>query len=108
MNLYFFSVQSLSKSLITWRISARAEISALLGGLKLCSKSEIAREESRENKKMRRKRMSKLAFQPRAEILFRLHEIFSDFLARLPGLKILARFEQTGLGFSAGAESLSM
>ena len=43
-------------------------------------------------------------YSARAEILFRLHEIFSDFLARLPGLKILARFEQTGLGFSARAE----
>ena len=40
----------------------------------------------------------------RAEIPFRLHEIFSVFLARLPGLKILARFEETGLGFSARAE----
>ena len=43
-------------------------------------------------------------FSARAEIPFRLHEIFSDFLARLPGLKILARFEQTRLGFSARAE----
>ena len=43
-------------------------------------------------------------FSARAEIPFRLHETFSDFLARLPGLKILARFEQTGLGFSARAE----
>ena len=47
-------------------------------------------------------------YSARAEITFRLHERFSDFLARLPGLKILARFEQTGLGFSAQAESLSM
>ena len=38
-------------------------------------------------------------FSARAEIPFRLHEIFPVFLARLPGLKILARFEQTGLGF---------
>ena len=29
---------------------------------------------------------------------------FSDFQARLAGLKILARFEHTGLGFSARAE----
>ena len=43
-------------------------------------------------------------FSAPAEIPFRLHEIFSDFLARLPGLKILARFEQTGLGFSARTE----
>ena len=28
-------------------------------------------------------------FSARAEIPFQLHEIFSDFLARLPGLKIL-------------------
>ena len=49
--------------------------------------------------------MSKLTINSaRAEITFRLHERFSDFLARLPGLKILARFEQTGLGFSARAE----
>ena len=33
---------------------------------------------------------------------------YMDFSARLAGLKILARFENTGLGFSAGAESLSM
>ena len=44
------------------------------------------------------------SFSARAEIPFRLHGIFSDFSARLPGLKILARFEQTGLGFSARAE----
>ena len=31
-------------------------------------------------------------FSARAEIPFRLHEIFSDFLSRLAGLKILARF----------------
>ena len=43
-------------------------------------------------------------FSARAEIPFRLHEIFSVFLARLPGLKILARFTKTGLGFSALAE----
>ena len=47
-------------------------------------------------------------FSTRAEIPFRLHETCSDFLARLPGLKILAWFKQTGLGFSARAESLSM
>ena len=43
-------------------------------------------------------------FSARAEIPFRLHEVFSDFLARLVGLKILARFAKTGLGFSALAE----
>ena len=43
-------------------------------------------------------------FSARPEIPFRLHEIFSDFLARLPGLKILARFEQTGIGFAARVE----
>ena len=47
-------------------------------------------------------------FSTRAEIPFRLHEIFSDFQARLAGLKILARFERTGLGFSARAESLRL
>ena len=43
-------------------------------------------------------------FSARAEIPFRLHEFFSDFLACLAGLKILARFAKTGLGFSARAE----
>ena len=43
-------------------------------------------------------------FSARAEIPFRLHEFFSDFSARLAGLKILARFAKTGLGFSARAE----
>ena len=43
-------------------------------------------------------------FSARAEIPFRLHETFSDFQARLAGLKILGRFENTGLGFSARAE----
>ena len=42
-------------------------------------------------------------FSAQAEILFRLHENFSDFLACLAGLKILARFAKTGLGFSARA-----
>ena len=40
----------------------------------------------------------------RAEILLRLHGTFSDFQARLAGLKILAQFDDTGLGFSAQAE----
>ena len=40
----------------------------------------------------------------RAEILLRLHGTFSDFQARLAGLKILVRFDNTGLGFSARAE----
>ena len=31
-------------------------------------------------------------------------DFFSDFQARLAGLKIVARFEDTGLGFSARAE----
>ena len=43
------------------------------------------------------------AFQPGAEIPLRLQEIFSVFLARLAGLKILARFAKIGLGFSARA-----
>jgi len=33
---------------------------------------------------------------------------YMDFSARSAGLKILARFENTGLGFLARAESLSM
>ena len=36
-------------------------------------------------------------FSARAEIPFRLHETFSDFQARLAGLKTLARFENTFL-----------
>ena len=44
------------------------------------------------------------SFSARAEIPFRLNGIVSDFSARLPGLKILARFEEIGLGFSARAE----
>ena len=47
-------------------------------------------------------------FSARAEIAFRLHEIFSARGAIQPGLKILTRFDQTGLGFSARAKSLSM
>ena len=43
-------------------------------------------------------------FSARAEIPFRLHEVFSDFLARLAGLKILEGFAKTGPGFSARAE----
>ena len=45
------------------------------------------------------------AFQPGLKFHFDcMIEIFSDFLARLPGLKILAQFEQTGQGFSAWTE----
>ena len=44
-------------------------------------------------------------FSALSEIPFRLHEIFSARGAIQPGLKILARFDQTGLGFSARTES---
>ena len=47
---------------------------------------------------------ARVPFSARAEIPFRLHETCSDFQFRLAGLKILARFENTGLGFSARAE----
>ena len=47
-------------------------------------------------------------FSARAEIPFRLHEIFSARAELRPRLKILARFGQIGLGFSARAGSLSM
>ena len=40
--------------------------------------------------------MSQAHFSAQAEISFRLHEIFSDFQARLAGLKILARFFKPG------------
>ena len=43
-------------------------------------------------------------FSAGAKIPFRLHETDSDFQARLAGLKILARYEHTGLGFSPRAE----
>ena len=105
-----------SKGPITWRISARAEISARSTGLKFCcdymtnfssgwnislgTKYEISREESRENQAAN----IISCFSARAEISFRLHEIFSARGAIQPGLKILARFGQTGLGFSAQAE----
>ena len=49
---------------------------------------------------------ARVPFSTRAEIPFGLHETFSDFQARLAGLKILARFEHTGLGFSARTELL--
>ena len=48
--------------------------------------------------------MSNLTFQPGLKIPFGLHGTFLDFQACLAGLKILARFESTGLGFSARAE----
>ena len=85
-----------SQGLITWRISAWAEISTLLTRLKFCydymtnfspgwnislrAKYEIASKESRENQ---------------AAILFPAFQ---------RGLKILAQFNQTRLGFSARAE----
>ena len=49
---------------------------------------------------------ARVPFSARADI----HDSdFMDFSARLAGLKILARFEHTGLGFLAPrAESLSM
>ena len=47
-------------------------------------------------------------FSARAEIPFRLHEFFSDFLPSLAGLNTPARFAKTGIGFTARAESLSM
>ena len=67
----------LSKGLITWRTSARAEINKFTTHVQA-------------------------HYSARAEITFRLHERFSDFLTRLPGLKILARLKR--LGFSARAE----
>ena len=48
--------------------------------------------------------LARVPFSARAEVPFRLHETFSDLQPRLAGLKILARFENTGLGFSARAE----
>ena len=41
-------------------------------------------------------------FSAQAEIPFQLHESFSHYLARLAGLKILARFAKTGAQFSPG------
>jgi len=47
---------------------------------------------------------ARVPFSAQAEIPFRLHETFSDFQASLARLKIVARFVNTGLGFSARAE----
>ena len=47
---------------------------------------------------------ARVPFSAQAEIPVRLHETFSDFQARLAALKILARFVNTGLGFSARAK----
>ena len=107
---------STAKGLITWRISARAEISTRLTGLKFCcdcmtnfspglnislgTKYEIAREESRENQAA----ILFPAFQPGLKFLFDYMRFFSARGAIQPGLKIPARFRQTGLGFSARAE----
>ena len=78
---------------ITWRTSARAEMLVSAPNMKLRAKS-LGRI---------RQPYYFLLFS-RAEISFRLHEIFSARSANQPGLKILARFGQTGLGFSARAE----
>ena len=48
--------------------------------------------------------MSKLTIQPGLKLRFDYMERDSARGAIQPGLKILARFEQTGLGFSARAE----
>ena len=62
--------------------------------ISLGTKYEIAREESRENQAA----MLFPAFQPGLKFLF------DDMRFFQPELKILARFDQTGLGFSARAE----
>ena len=62
--------------------------------ISLGTKYEIARDKSRENQAA----ILFPAFQPGLKILFDYMRFFQS------GLKILARFGQTGLGFSARAE----
>ena len=100
------------KDLITWWVSARAEISLRPPGWNIvvitCSISARERNVNfREKVYWGAKTVSahpRVPFSARAEIPFRLHETFSYFQARLVGLKILARFENTGLGFSFRVE----
>ena len=49
-------------------------------------------------------RMLTFLFRPGLKFRFDYMRLFSDFQARFAGLKILARFVHTGLGFSARAE----
>ena len=71
-------------------------------GLKYClgTKYEIAREQSRENQAA----ILFPAFQPGLKFLFDYMRFFSARGAIQPGLRILARFDQTGLGFSSQAK----
>ena len=71
---------------------------------RLGTKYEIAREESRENQAA----ILFSAFQLGLKFLFNYMRFFSALGAIQSGLKILIRFDQTRLGFSARAESLSM
>ena len=45
---------------------------------------------------------ARVAFSARADIPFRLHGLFADFSARLPGVKIPARFQKPGYHFHPG------
>ena len=76
------------KGLITWRISAQAEISTRLTGLKFCC-DYMTRVSGESGSHI----IS--CFSARAEISFRLHESFSARGAIHTGLKILARFGLT-------------
>ena len=96
------AICTFTNSLITRWVSAWAEISLRPPGWNIvvitCSISALLRCENTVNAH------AWVSFSARAEISFRFHGTFSDFQARLAELKILARFENTGLGFSALAE----
>ena len=103
-----------TKGLITWSISARAEISLRPPGWNIvaitCSISARAQKRKYPWESLLRcentiDTHARAPFSARAE---KNDSDYMDFSARLAGLKILARFENTGLGFSARAESLSM
>ena len=89
----------ITKDPITWRISARAEISARLNGLKFCcdymmnfspgwninlgTKYEISREEARENQAA----ILFPAFQPGQKFLFDYMRVFQPGAQFSPGWK---------------------
>ena len=103
-----YAFQEPTQGLITWWVSARAEILLRPPGWNIvvitCSISARAQNASLLRCHNTVNAHARVPFSARAEILFRLHETFSDFQTRLAGLKILAQFENTGLRFSARAE----
>ena len=99
----------MTKGLITWWISARAEISLRLPGWNIVAitwsisawaQNANFREKVYWGAKTHRYACSRSFFSPG----WKNDSDYMDFSARLAGLKILARFENTRLGFSARAE----